>query len=152
MSRSTNVCLPRFTGAGMDSMLDARSVRLRGGRGSRRSSLTASRFRAHIAHRRHYHAPLREAIASWYGPADSGGNLACGGGALTSSTLGVANKTLPCNTRVRVCGSPKGPCVNVSVVDRGPYITGREFDLTEATARQIGFLSVGVGTIWVSVR
>ena len=38
----------------------------------------------------------RLAEASWYG---GGGELACGG-ELTSSTLGVANKTLPCGTRV----------------------------------------------------
>ncbi len=38
----------------------------------------------------------RLAGASWYG---GGGSLACGG-TLTSSTLGVANKTLPCGTLV----------------------------------------------------
>ena len=82
--------------------------------------------------------------ASWYGPADSGGNLACGGGALTSSTVGVANKYLPCGTPLEICYSS---CMDVTVVDRGPYIAGREFDLTEATARQTGFISAGVGTI-----
>ena len=94
---------------------------------------------------------LREAEASWYGPADSGGPLACGGGELTSSTLGVAHKTLPCGTSVRVCLNRSGPCLTVRVVDRGPYIAGREWDLTEATARRIGFLSRGVGLVWVGV-
>jgi rare lipoprotein A (peptidoglycan hydrolase) len=41
--------------------------------------------------------------------------------------------------------------VNVTVVDRGPYVAGREYDLTEATARAIWFLAVGVGPIWVGV-
>jgi rare lipoprotein A len=63
----------------------------------------------------------------------------------------VANKTLPCGTRVRVCLNRSGPCINVRVVDRGPYIAGRDYDLTEATARAIGFLSRGVGPIWVAV-
>ena len=94
---------------------------------------------------------LREALASWYGPADSGGSLACTGETLTSSTQGVANKTLPCGTRVRVCLDRSGPCVDVRVVDRGPYVEGRSFDLTEATARDIGFLSRGVGSVWVAV-
>lgn len=94
---------------------------------------------------------LRQAEASWYGPADSGGPLACGGGDLTSRTLGVAHKTLPCGTRVRVCLNRSGPCLTVRVVDRGPYIAGREYDLTEATARAIGFLSRGVGPVWVGV-
>ena len=96
------------------------------------------------------HPPLHETVASWYGPADSGGPLACGGGDLTSSTLGVANKTLPCGTKVRVCLNRRGPCITVRVVDRGPYVAGRSFDLTEATARAIGFLSRGVGPVWVS--
>lgn len=77
--------------------------------------------------------------------------MACGEGTLTSGTLGVANKTLPCGTPVRVCLNKTGPCISVTVVDRGPYIAGRSFDLTEATARQIGFLSRGVGPVWVAV-
>lgn len=86
------------------------------------------------------------AVASFYGPADSGGPLACGG-ILTSSTLGVANRTLPCGTRLRVCARH---CLMVRVIDRGPYIAGRDFDLTIATAKAIGFnLAAGVGRIRV---
>ena len=83
---------------------------------------------------------FRLAGASWYG---GGGSLACGG-ALTSSTLGVANKTLPCGTLVTLRYS--GHTVRVPVVDRGPYVEGREFDLTEATKRALGFGDTGL--IW----
>jgi rare lipoprotein A len=82
----------------------------------------------------------RLADASWYG---GGGSLACGG-ELTSSTLGVANKTLPCGTLVTLRYG--GHTVRVPVVDRGPYVAGREFDLTEATKRELGF--EGVGEVW----
>ena len=82
----------------------------------------------------------RLADASWYG---GGGSLACGG-ELTSSTLGVANKTLPCGTLVTLRYG--GRTVRVPVVDRGPYVEGREFDLTEATKRALGF--EGVGEVW----
>jgi rare lipoprotein A len=78
--------------------------------------------------------------ASWYG---GGGNLACGGW-LTSATLGVANKTLPCGTRVTL--RYDGRTVRVPVIDRGPYVAGREFDLTEATKRALRF--EGVGEVW----
>jgi rare lipoprotein A len=78
--------------------------------------------------------------ASWYG---GGGSLACGG-ELTSSTLGVANKTLPCGTLVTI--RYDGRTVRVPVVDRGPYVEGREFDLTEATKDELGF--GGVGEVW----
>jgi len=84
----------------------------------------------------------RLAEASWYG---GGGNLACGG-SLTSSTMGVANKTLPCGTLVTLRYG--GHSVRVPVVDRGPYVAGREFDLTEATKQALGFGSTG--EVWSS--
>jgi rare lipoprotein A len=82
----------------------------------------------------------RLAEASWYG---GGGSMACGGW-LSSSTLGVANKTLPCGTLVTLRYG--GRTVRVPVVDRGPYVAGREFDLTEATKQALGF--GGVGQVW----
>lgn len=84
----------------------------------------------------------RLAGASWYG---GGGYLACGG-YLTSATMGVANKTLPCGTEVRL--RYRGRSVRVPVVDRGPYVAGREFDLTEATKRALGFADVG--EVWTT--
>jgi hypothetical protein len=82
----------------------------------------------------------RPAMASWYG---GGGSLACGG-SLTSGTLGVANKTLPCGTMVTLHYGRR--TVRVPVVDRGPFVAGREFDLTEATKDALGF--EGVGEVW----
>lgn len=79
----------------------------------------------------------RLAEASWYG---GGGSLACGGW-LTSSTMGVANKTLPCGTLLTLRYG--GRSVRVPVIDRGPYVEGREFDLTEATKQALGFGDTG---------
>ena len=83
---------------------------------------------------------FRLAEASWYG---GGGTMACGG-SLTSSTLGVANKTLPCGTLVTLRYGSRS--IRVPVVDRGPYVAGREFDLTEATKEALGFGSTGA--VW----
>jgi rare lipoprotein A len=82
----------------------------------------------------------RLAGASWYG---GGGGMACGG-QLTSSTLGVANKTLPCGTLVTL--RYNGRTIRVPVVDRGPYVEGREFDLTEAAKYALGFGDTG--NVW----
>ena len=82
----------------------------------------------------------RLAGASWYG---GGGGTACGE-QLTSSTLGVANKTLPCGTLVTL--RYDGHTVRVPVIDRGPYVAGREYDLTEATKRALGFGDTG--SVW----
>jgi rare lipoprotein A len=84
----------------------------------------------------------REVGASWYG---GGGTTACGG-ALTSGTYGVANKTLPCGTMVTLRYA--GHSITVPVIDRGPYVEGREYDLTEATKYALGF--GGTGEVWAT--
>jgi rare lipoprotein A len=82
----------------------------------------------------------RRAFVSWYGPGLYGGHLACGG-TLSPGTLGVANKSLPCGTKVTL--HYRGRTVRVPVVDRGPYVAGREYDLTAATKQKLGFGSTG---------
>jgi rare lipoprotein A (peptidoglycan hydrolase) len=88
---------------------------------------------------------FRYASASYYGPGLYGNGMACGG-TLLPGTLGVAHKTLPCGTRVRLRYG--GRSVTVPVVDRGPYVSGRDFDLTTATRDRLRF--PGVGTILAS--
>jgi len=83
----------------------------------------------------------RTAAASYYGPGLYGGGLACGG-TLTPGTEGVAHKTLPCGSKVRL--RYHGRSVLVRVIDRGPYVGGRDYDLTEATRAQLHFPSTGV--------
>jgi rare lipoprotein A len=83
----------------------------------------------------------RPAAASYYGPGLYGGALACGG-TLQPGTLGVASKTLPCGSRVKLLY--RGRTVTVPVVDRGPYVAGRDFDLTAATRARLRFPSTGV--------
>jgi rare lipoprotein A len=47
---------------------------------------------------------------------------------------------LPFGTRVRVCHSG---CVIVRINDRGPWVRGRDIDLSPAAARAIGLDSIG---------
>ena len=85
----------------------------------------------------------RQTLASWYGPGFIGGRTACGG-TLDGGTLGVANKTLPCGARVTF--HYRGHTVTARVVDRGPYVAGREWDLTPAVKARLHFPSTG--TVW----
>lgn len=71
---------------------------------------------------------------SWYGPGLYGNHMACGG-VLSTSTWGVAHKYLPCGTRVRMCYRK---CVTVVVKDRGPFVAGRDFDLTFPVVKAVG--------------
>jgi hypothetical protein len=84
----------------------------------------------------------RLAGASYYGPGLYGNGVACGG-TLMPGTMGVANKTLPCGTKMKL--RYHGRSVTVPVIDRGPYVAGRDYDLTEAVKEKLGF--PGVGTV-----
>lgn len=85
---------------------------------------------------------FRYAGASYYGPGLYGNGVACGG-TLLPDTLGVAHKTLPCGTKVKL--RYHGRSITVPVIDRGPYVAGRDYDLTEATKEKLGF--PGVDTV-----
>ena len=87
----------------------------------------------------------RLAGASYYGPGLYGSGVGCGG-TLLPGTMGVAHKTLPCGTKVRL--RYHGRTVTVPVIDRGPYVPGRDYDLTEAVKERLGF--PGVGTVLAS--
>ena len=91
--------------------------------------------------------PHTGAVATWFGPGFYGRRTACGQ-TLTPGVIGVANRTLPCGTLVTLRYG--GREVRVPVVDRGPYVAGREFDLTEATKRALGFGDTG--EVWWRVR
>jgi len=77
----------------------------------------------------------RRAVATWFGPGFYGHRTACGQ-RLTHRLLGVANRTLPCGTKVSVLY--RGRAITVPVVDRGPFGHGASYDLTSATAQALG--------------
>jgi rare lipoprotein A len=83
------------------------------------------------------------AVASWY--YDAGLATGCG----FNARYGVANKTLPCGTKVQF--KYGGRTVMATVDDRGPYVYGRTWDLGQSTRAALGF-NGGVGTVWASVR
>jgi rare lipoprotein A len=79
------------------------------------------------------------AFAGSSGPAAFGRRTACGG-VIRPDTIGVAHPTLPCGARVFI--TYHGQTVLTQVVDRGPYVPGRQFDLTDALARRLGLRNV----------
>jgi rare lipoprotein A (peptidoglycan hydrolase) len=85
--------------------------------------------------------PYRIAGASWYGGKTMWGRHTACGQILRPSTIGVANKTLPCGTPVKFVWH--GHSVIAPVIDRGPYVTGRAWDLTSAAAESLEFEGIG---------
>ncbi len=66
---------------------------------------------------------------SWYGPEFYGHRTACGY-AMTRKLLGVAHRSLPCGTLVTFRNPANGRTLTLPVVDRGPYVSARQWDLT----------------------
>jgi len=79
---------------------------------------------------------------SWYGPGFYGHTMA-GGGKLTPTSMVVAHRSLRFGTKVEIMY--RGRRVIAVVKDRGPYVSGRTFDLGPGTAKALGFS--GVGTV-----
>ncbi len=93
--------------------------------------------------------PFRSAGASWYGPGLWGNKTACGQ-TLRPRTLGVAHRNLPCGTAVKFVY--RGQALITQVIDRGPYVRGRAWDLTAAASEALGFGGVGMVRYAIAVE
>jgi rare lipoprotein A (peptidoglycan hydrolase) len=79
---------------------------------------------------------------SWYGPGFYGSGTACGQ-EYTREILGVAHRSLPCGTMVTFRNTANGRQITVPVIDRGPYITGRTWDLSRALCEYLDHCYTG---------
>lgn len=87
-------------------------------------------------------------IASWYGP-DFHGKLTASGERYDMDAMTCAHKSLPFGTRLEVTSMETGRSAIVTVTDRGPFVDGRDLDLSRGAARKIGLLEAGVSPISV---
>jgi len=84
-------------------------------------------------------------VASVYGGRDGYcGSRTANGERVNCSAMTAAHRRLPFGTRVRVCRSR---CVTVRINDRGPWVGGRDIDLSPAAARAIGLGGTGHVTV-----
>jgi rare lipoprotein A len=87
----------------------------------------------------------RAEVASVYGGRDGYcGSRTANGERVNCSAMTAAHRRLPFGTRVRVCRSR---CVTVRINDRGPWVRGRDIDLSPAAARAIGLDGTGRVTV-----
>jgi rare lipoprotein A len=75
---------------------------------------------------------------SSYGPGLYG-NPTASGAKLTPSTRGVAHKSLPLGSKVKITDPKTKKSVIAPVVDRGPYHGNRQYDLTTQTTKDLGY-------------
>lgn len=88
--------------------------------------------------------------ASWYGMEACAGKRDCrtaDGTRFNGEQLLVAHRTLPFGTKLKI--TYKGKTAYAVVRDRGPFIAGRDIDLSRAVADRLGFTKAGVGTVCV---
>ena len=83
----------------------------------------------------------RKCVASWYGDKYRG-KLMANGKPFDPAALTVAHKTLPFGTRVRFQLGPR--TIIATVTDRGPFVAGREFDLSSGAFARLAQLEAGV--------
>jgi hypothetical protein len=88
--------------------------------------------------------PWSSALCSWYWEPQA----LAGGGYLTPDAMIVAHKTLPFGTRVQF--SYRGRVCIAVVMDRGPYVGSRAFDLGPGTAHALGF--DGVDSVFYRIQ
>jgi rare lipoprotein A len=91
------------------------------------------------------------ARASWYGTG-SVGKVTASGILFSRVAKTAAHRTLPFGTRVEVTNLRNGKKLTVVVTDRGPYVPGRDIDVSQTAARKLGFESRGVTTVRMRMK
>lgn len=87
-------------------------------------------------------------VASYYGKKFHGRKTASGE-VYNQYAMTCAHKTLPFQTLLKVTNPKNGKNVIVRVTDRGPFIRGRDIDLSYGAAKEIGMLAAGVAKVQV---
>src|SRR5690242_3035845 len=89
-------------------------------------------------------------IASWYGQQHQGLKMA-NGKRFDRRKLTAASWYVPLGTVLRIVNLENGKSVTVTVTDRGPNLRlHRIVDLSEAAARQLGYIEKGLTPVFVS--
>lgn len=85
-------------------------------------------------------------VASWYGPGFHG-RATASGERYDQHGLTAAHRTWPLGTAVRVTHLANGRSLVVRINDRGPFVDGREIDLSFEAARQLGIVRPGTARV-----
>jgi rare lipoprotein A len=88
------------------------------------------------------------AIASWYGP-EFHGRPTSSGEIFDMNALTCAHKEYPFGTKLSVTNVSNNKTVYCLVNDRGPFVEGRDIDLSYAAAKEIGLIGQGTSRVWI---
>jgi len=88
--------------------------------------------------------------ASYYADRFNGKKTASGA-LFNNSNYTAAHKKLPFGTKLRITNNANQKSVIVTVTDRGPFVKGREIDLTKKAFREIA-INHGYGSMSVDIE
>ena len=91
-----------------------------------------------------------EAVASYYAEKYHGRKTA-NGEIFNMNAMTCAHKTLPFNTVLRVTNLANGKNVQVRVNDRGPFVNGREIDLSKGAAIKLDMMTSGTARVKIEI-
>lgn len=86
--------------------------------------------------------------ASWYGPRFHG-KITANGEIYDQMAFTAAHKRLKFGTLLRITNPKNDKSVVVRINDRGPYIHGRQLDLSKAAAMELDMIEKGVAKLEV---
>ena len=86
--------------------------------------------------------------ASWYGPKFHG-RVTANGEIYDQMAFTAAHKSLRFGTLLKLTNKKNGKSVIVRINDRGPYIPGRQLDVSKAVAMELGMIQKGVARLEV---
>jgi rare lipoprotein A len=89
-------------------------------------------------------------IASWYGP-NFHAKKTSNGEIYNMHAMTAAHKTLPMNTIVKVDNLDNGLSTVVRINDRGPFVSGRIIDLSNAAAHKIDMVKKGTARVKLTI-
>ncbi len=84
-----------------------------------------------------------EGEASWYGRTKKMHKTASGA-PLDPNAPTAAHKYLPMGSKVKVTNLVNGQSTTLVINDRGPFTKGRILDVSQKSARDLGFLQAGI--------
>lgn len=95
--------------------------------------------------------PLPEAkyvTASWYGP-EFHGRQTASGEIFDMYAMTAAHREFPFGTKLRITNPDNNESVVVTVNDRGPFVDGRDIDLSYGAAKEIGLIGKGISNVFM---
>jgi rare lipoprotein A len=89
-------------------------------------------------------------VASWYGPGFNGRRTSSGL-IYNEDDLSAASTLFPLGTQLMVTDVANGHTVEVVVNDHGPYVNGRDLDLSRRAAQVLGIIKPGIARVRMDV-